>query len=674
MASRWLTVIVAAAAVLTATVSGRTECRDCHQDQPAISPYHGFKCVKCHGGDNRAKKKALAHRGLIANPTRLDFSGKYCGACHGRDVQSVKASLMATAAGIINATRYLWGAQKSIEPRFATTSIGKLRRLPPPEGSLVDDLLRRRCLRCHLNTKGAKRRGDYRSAGCAACHVVYDDEGKRKHRFTTAVPTRQCLHCHNGPRIGADYVGLYPRDFHRAYRFPGPGKKRPKRLHGQDYRRLIPDVHYQRGLHCIDCHPKPELMGSGRVPGRVGDQVRVRCFDCHGRPGKPPKTVVITQKNRDALRAARMNPKVNLKPGDRVAVTSGGHLLTHVRFKNGRLTLTSRVTGKTHIVPPLWHKKHQPLAHRMGRHIDRVACHACHAAWTSQDFGFHLFREDYANYYNWHGLTGQDDPQVQRILEKYLALPVSKWRPPRSKDWLTGLWYPGVWYQGYSYRRWEGRIMGVNRRGQVALLRPRYQFVITHVGRDRLVRKDSVIPRTADGRRGWAMNPHAPHTIQKMTVGCRACHGNPRAAGLGNRELLTYRATKKRPIVLSPPLTYPGLDGLEGAPEFCQVVTLKGVFLQTTTRPGARLLNQGEIRGLLTFSKAYRRYRLRRYRAKRWLQWLRPKTVRPVPATIKARKMGSQIIRGNRPASQGIKKRVNSPNKGRATPAAQAGR
>lgn len=630
-------------------------CRRCHTGFSSMGPYHRFSCERCHNGQPASKTKTAAHRGLIARPAGLGVAEKKCGGCHQSQVRSVRKSLMATAAGIIAPTRFLWGSQPDLRPIYATKAVDGLKMLSPGTKNLVDGLLRRRCLRCHLYTTGARRRGDFRGLGCAACHVTYGDDGRyhgrdkilknierpglpRRHRFTTAIPTRTCLHCHNGPRIGADYVGLYPRDFHEAYRFLKPGSSGFKKLHGQDYRRLTPDVHYVRGLHCIDCHPAQELMGAGRLHTRATDQVRVRCFDCHGLPGRPPRTMTIGPQHRNALRRARINPNIGLKPGDRVVVTSGGHLLSHVKLVKGQYVLTSRVTGSRHVIPQL--QAGRIVNHRIPGHLTRMTCSACHAAWTNQDFGFHLFREDYANYLNWAATRDQDDPQVQAVLRKNLARPPAQWTPPRARDWLTGKFFGGIWYQGFSYRRWAGRILGKNRRRQVSCLRPRYQYVVTWVDEKRGVRLDSRVPRTAHGRRGWAMNPYTPHTIRRATVGCDACHANPRALGLGNRRLLRYLRKDSSKIRLSGPLTFPAKDGLPGVPEFPQVVDLRGRPRQLTTRPRAGFLSAGELRRLLRFSRDYQRFWLEELRGVGWLQWLRPMAVKTAPATSSPKKTG----------------------------------
>ena len=66
---------------------------------------------------------------------------------------------------------------------------------------------------CHVWGEGRNKRGDLRASGCAACHVLYGNDGKYegddptikntetrphslRHRITTAIPAAQCTHCH----------------------------------------------------------------------------------------------------------------------------------------------------------------------------------------------------------------------------------------------------------------------------------------------------------------------------------------------------------------------------------------------------------------------------------------------------------------------------------------------
>jgi hypothetical protein len=65
------------------------------------------------------------------------------------------------------------------------------------------------------------------------------------------------------------------------------GEKQPK-LHGKYYNYLSPDVHYERGLQCIDCHTKNDIMGDGNIYGKKEEAVEIECADCHGTPTEYP--------------------------------------------------------------------------------------------------------------------------------------------------------------------------------------------------------------------------------------------------------------------------------------------------------------------------------------------------------------------------------------------------
>ena len=148
----------------------------------------------------------------------------------------------------MNPTRDSLGSPAREQKPFLNRPLEGYAGIPATEHSrqLVDDLLRRRCLRCHLNTRGMGRHGDWRAEGCAACHLLYGADGLSqsrdraiqsltleirrgkqpqvrgyplKHQFTRAVPTTQRLTCQNGHRVGMDYVGLAERDYEASYRF-----------------------------------------------------------------------------------------------------------------------------------------------------------------------------------------------------------------------------------------------------------------------------------------------------------------------------------------------------------------------------------------------------------------------------------------------------------------------
>ncbi len=549
----------------------------------------------------------------------------------------MRRSLMATTAGIINTVRYLWGAQESPDARYGTFSVGSLQALPEVRvsGELVDDLLRRRCLRCHLYTRGAQRRGDYRASGCAACHMPYADDGMsrsadqalrrlmdrvregsrtlnrgypKRHSFTTQVPTSQCLRCHNGNRVGLDFVGKFERDEDENYRFLSLDGRTGSFIYGLDQHRLLPDIHFERGLECIDCHTQREVMGDGSVRGRSWDQLEVRCADCHGTPWDLPQAHRLPE-GAPQWRVIEANPRLKKGKGRTFLRTEAGGWLLNVVWEKDEAFLISKVSGKRHKIPLLARQPKVPVAHRIRAHMERMECHSCHAAWTFQDYGLHVLREDVARYSRWSHLASQNDPQVQRLLAQQLSRPPAQWDPPGMRDWLTGRWSLGVWYRGWTYRRWEGRILGVDSRGKVSCFRPEGQFVVSHVGRGGTVLLDSWIPRTRQGRRGWAFNPYVPHTQRRVTASCEECHGPGavRTLGLGPALLWGGKEDEAERLL---PITRPHLDGIpmEGAWE--QMVRVDGRVLQASTHPGARPFNAVELGGLLHLSEAYKGWRI----------------------------------------------------------------
>ncbi len=603
-------------------------CAACHQGIEVISPSHDFSCVTCHGGDETASEKDKAHAGIVANPSSLDQAEERCGSCHPDQVKGVQSSLMATAAGMVNQTRYLLGAQDTPDPVYSGSFTSPLPVLPDvqPSGPPADDLLRRKCLRCHLQNRGAARFGDYRADGCASCHVPYANAGMSRsadravrgfmaevasgaktltrgypelHRMRTDVPVSQCTHCHNSNYVGSDYVGKFERDYHSSARFLSTDGESLRADHGMDHHRLLPDLHFQRGLGCIDCHVQQELMGDGKVYGFSFRQLRVGCEDCHGAVNGEPRKTVLS--DAASLRMAAANPRYDAAAGDEVLITARGAVLAHVKKVGESWVLTSKVTGERHVIPQL--KDTRTVNHLIPQHMKNMECSSCHAAWSFQQYGLHLLLDESTRYEPWRSLWAQNDPQVQTLLSDQLSRDVAARTPPVTRDWLTGEDHPGVWYAGWSYRRWAGNVLGRNASGKVSVLRPLFQFVLSRVDARGRTLLDSAIPKTRGNADGWAMNPYAPHSIRKQTVACEGCHLNPKAIGLGLVRFMP-RGGGYEEI----PVARPWSDGLDVDFGLEQTTRITGQQVQHSTHPGARGFNRQEIEALLSKSPAYLRY------------------------------------------------------------------
>ncbi|MEO0651223.1 MAG: hypothetical protein AAFZ65_11155, partial [Planctomycetota bacterium] len=220
-----------------------------------------------------------------------------------------------------------------------------------------------------------------------------------------------------------------------------------KEFNGRDHRQYLleedydgdgrddtpPDVHYEAGLGCIDCHGSFDLHG-GRIDGspeiqsRMSHAVAISCENCHG-------TV-------DSYATLAAGTDYDGEAGQH-AVDDEGNVLRHVRRESdGNYYLYSRLTGERHYLPQTrdtvvdtdaqnpftMEDVYSPAAsYAMGRidgsldnglgpiqsgadysgfsHTDRMDCASCHSSWTNTCMGCHLEGE-YDENNNFSNITG----------------------------------------------------------------------------------------------------------------------------------------------------------------------------------------------------------------------------------------------------------------------------
>jgi hypothetical protein len=400
----------------------------------------------------------------------------------------------------------LWAAQETKEAVYAVRSVededgdipaergalGSLDQIPSfaESGEHVDDYLRKECLRCHLWSRGKQRDGDYRSSGCSACHVLYAADGLSRsgdptipkdeaghplrHEITSRIPAEQCQICHNrGNRIGVSFTGLMEAD---PYGSPWTetGQKQPQ-MHGKLYNHLLPDLHYERGLECIDCHTSLEMHGDGNIYSKKEEQIEIDCVDCHG-----------DLEQFSELNTSRGNPRSNL------------------RRRGSDVLLTSKFDGRAHAIPQLraLHERGElPAAMEITAHMDGLECFACHDSWAPQCYGCHAKR---------------DDRETQR-------------------DLIAGRETVGRWSESRSYLRWEDPVLGINPAGKVSPYAPGCQALFTYIDAQGRSVHHSKEFKTAAGLSGVAMNPFRPHTTRRDEARtCESCHASRKALGLGS--------------------------------------------------------------------------------------------------------------------------------------------
>ena len=451
------TIFLLAASLLLFTLTGCREentvkqissvskhgCRSCHADM-RLDPRHDFACTNCHQGSGSASEKNTAHAGLIIRPAAPENMTAVCGKCHARQVENCTQSTHFTLKNEINLIR----------SHFGLTPVAKLIEIPdrhgPPESKeeLVDDLLRRRCLRCHVYSAGDKYPYVRHGTGCAACHLG-KTEGKLDSHAFILPGERQCLSCHYGNHVGSDFAGMHEHDYGPDFRSPQVTPQPFLRPYGVEQHDLAPDIHRQRGLTCIDCHSGAELSGQ---------QAAIKCVDCHASvPGKKP-------------------------------------LLKNLRAEGGQLILTAQQDGKKHSVPMLRHPAH-------ATYDSKVDCQVCHAQWSFNDHGTHLLLSYSEDTELWESLAVQSSFEAEQFLngEEY---------SPFMSDKLTGKRKPGIWLKGYDLRRWEKILIRQDKDGVIKVFRPTLDLHLSAVDADGevLAGLDNIVG-SGDG-----LLPYTPHT------------------------------------------------------------------------------------------------------------------------------------------------------------------
>lgn len=529
----------------------------CHQGIESAGKGHALACSVCHLLPKDRGRALQDHSEILDNPADLNVAEKICAPCHQKELEAFQSGLHLSLAGMINQTRYLFGAQERAYPPIFGAG-GALKPLPPSTSSpeqpagLVDDLLRRKCLRCHVSAVGAEKYPPYRGRGCAACHVLYASDGKyhgqdkaldqsakgspKVHGLTSNIPDSQCLKCHRPNYVGSDAHGLFERDYDSFFQKAVLGKDSVQEHPQGPFHVLSRDIHIEKGLKCLDCHSQEDVMGDGRLAGFALDSPGTTCRDCHGgfeEQGPDTEVDGLKRQGENWIFAAR----------------------------NGTAKRVPLFAANT--------PSHNPQNH------SRLRCSACHARWTAHDYGLSLQRQDGGDFEVWTYLLRQGDSRLFQELERLLAYPKQK---PVARDLLSGKKKTGIWLKGYRFRRWENLVLGVDHRNRISLMRPLHQYQISYVDARGKVVLDSVIPHRAGGRElGWAFMPFVPHTTAPRGRPCETCHGNTMAAGRG----LSW------------------MEELKAGPDFALLRP------QSPPLSGMRLLNESEQRRLLNPDSSY---------------------------------------------------------------------
>jgi hypothetical protein len=582
-------------------------CMTCHygiEDLSASHPNSVFGCVVCHGGNPSDLTVTGAHQDLRGrrNPATVDLASRSCGSnrttvglCHSdrehpllNRAETLPKSLMATNAGIIGILRFQWGLENDSLSQYgvAAASDGRtsLQPVPPeigPDGLFnpANSHFRKFCGGCHLRSS-IHREAMGRLQGCPACHATYRDDGRYEggdptvnrsesghaalHTISARISDDRCRSCHNrSARVGLNYHGRMESEQYGTPFVKG-GLNDDVMGDGRFSLRLVPDIHQEKGMGCVDCHTGQDTMGDGTLHRFMKDQIEIRCEDCHGTFSVGPKGMKVDLYNPLVRTLARVSPSLKLSEGDTIVQTSKGRPLPHVKYTETGLKLTSKLTGKEHPVTVITGKKD-------GHHIkghERLECDTCHSAWSPQCYGCHQLLD------------------FQR----------------QGLDHVSGKSSDGRWSEGRGFFRFERHIYGLNPSGKVGILVPGCQVWNTAIdAKGRTIQPyDSAIMSLKNGLNSLAMGATHPHTTRRESFRCVDCHLDPKALGLGQGRMILPGS--KNELRMEPVYDSRG-SGLKIPFPLEAVVDAKGTILQGTSHPLARGFNQEEIKRILGIAR-----------------------------------------------------------------------
>ena len=199
-------------------------------------PHLSRGCKSCHQGNDGGTTREEAHRNLVKRPSD---NLKTCAMCHRKIVDNYGKSLHYTTIG----------QRQGVMRRFSETELK----------AFDEKVFQQSCRSCH--------------ASCGDCHVRGAAVGGisigliKGHKFVKKDEGKTCTFCHGG-RVYPEYTGEY-------------GGK--------------PDVHYQKGMLCMDCHKKSDMHGDGNTylsKQEVKD--RPACTNCHTKLGQEARLTTRT--------------------------------------------------------------------------------------------------------------------------------------------------------------------------------------------------------------------------------------------------------------------------------------------------------------------------------------------------------------------------------------------
>ncbi len=508
------------------------QCMNCHSNMSDIDHAHPkeiFGCATCHGGNRWATNKKDAHRGIVLNPARLEHASIFCIKCHKDIIKRINKSMMQSQSGILNVLKYQWGENRDLNSTIGITDIKS-----ETNSSLATNHFKKLCAACHINQdeKIFKNKKIARGGGCSDCHRVSKTNKNRHAVFSTKIPTKNCLKCHNrSNRIGLSYEGVFESaGYGTPYKHGNFSHKMSDNR--RFYYKLPDDIHHKiANMSCIDCHSEKGVMGDGKKHYHMEDAEDVKCKDCHKSKFKKANELAQT--------LADTNEKIQIK--SLIAYTKKFNSpLYNIQKDRNQTIFYRKADGKKFDIKNMSNKPYHTLAiHK------RLDCSACHSSWIPSCYGCH---------------------------EVYFE-------NGKQFDWVEKKPTKGQWQELRSFLRFESPSLGIGYNKKIMPFAPGCQVIGTIFKTNKIEKFHSI------AMAGWD-----PHTTQKTSRTCIDCHFNPATLGLGRGNLnikdgnITFTPIYNS-IQSGMPFSYP-IDAF---------VSAKGRQFQSTSRKEARSFNKSEL-------------------------------------------------------------------------------
>ena len=537
-------------------------CLDCHINTKGYSNYHNpelIGCTSCHLGNKNESDKDKSHEGMILIPGNLSDAEQTCGKCHPEELKKINNSLMTTNSGLVAVDKFVFGEADSPDYHYHIKDLGF---------SPADKHLRDLCANCHLGapkTEFGALGQLSRGGGCNACHLIYSEDAIKdlntylasdKTKLPLAHPStdifvtnEHCFGCHSrSSRISTNYEGwqetlLDEEDIENSTKFRVLDDKRVY-LHKQE------DIHFTKGLLCIDCHSSHEVMGNGKLYTHEEQAVTLQCSDCHykEKPNTMPFDSLDTESGLVFLhRAYSHTDKPILK------VEKDGHPLVNTFVDSlGNAFLIGKKDGQLHEIKPQPDICSRDHAHK------NVSCSTCHSSWTSKCIGC-------------HNQFDADEKMAYDLLDKKFV--------------------EGQWKEYVAEFSSMFPAMGVREKEGKKHIEPAVPGMILTIDKGSFDGKKQ--GEDVSFHRLYA--PNSPHTTVKQVRDCKSCHANPESLGYGNGTL--EFADKKWNF--SPEYALNKNDNL---PEDAWIPFLEnvGIDVVNSTRTDFRPFNVNEQKTMLT--------------------------------------------------------------------------